>query len=229
MQNISTRATLLVLLFALVCFFVSTIVYWNLSASKPYSNKAVTQGRSRALLSGTQDASPGSTAPAGMISHFAAKCASQGWLPCDGSAVSRTTYSLLFAAIGTTYGPGDGSTTFTVPDLRGVFIRSFDYTLSSEKSRTQVDPDTRKLGLLQPDAFQTHTHDGTLNLKATNGPGSGNNLTFVQAWGDQRAGGVVDSAYSTVEIKGPNSGKSNAAETRPINLAMYACISTGGQ
>jgi microcystin-dependent protein len=164
-----------------------------------------------------------------MISHFAAKCASQGWLPCDGSAVSRTTYALLFAAIGTTYGPGDGSTTFTVPDLRGVFVRSFDYSLPSEKSRTQVDPDTRKLGLLQPDAFQVHGHDGTLNLKATNGPGSGNNLTFIEAWGDQRGGGVVDSAYSTVEIKGPNSGKSNAAETRPLNLAMYACISTGGQ
>ena len=97
MQNISTRTTLLILLFALVCFFVTSIVYWNLSAPKPYTSS------SRALLRGAQDPPSGSTAPAGMISHFAAKCASQGWLPCDGSAVSRTTYALLFAAIGTTY------------------------------------------------------------------------------------------------------------------------------
>lgn len=44
---------------------------------------------------------------------------STGWLICDGSAVSRTTYANLFAAIGTTYGPGDGATTFNLPDLRG--------------------------------------------------------------------------------------------------------------
>jgi len=42
-----------------------------------------------------------------------------GWLLCDGSAVSRTTYAALFAAIGTAYGTGDGSTTFNLPDLRG--------------------------------------------------------------------------------------------------------------
>lgn len=41
------------------------------------------------------------------------------WLTCDGSAVSRTTYALLFAAIGTTFGAGDGSTTFNLPDARG--------------------------------------------------------------------------------------------------------------
>lgn len=42
-----------------------------------------------------------------------------GWLLCDGSAVSRSTYANLFAAIGTTYGSGDGTSTFNVPDLRG--------------------------------------------------------------------------------------------------------------
>jgi microcystin-dependent protein len=49
----------------------------------------------------------GTTAPAG------------GWLLCDGSAVSRTTYATLFSVIGTAYGPGDGTTTFNLPDLRG--------------------------------------------------------------------------------------------------------------
>lgn len=50
---------------------------------------------------------------------FAGSTAPQGWLLCDGSAVSRSTYSDLFTAIGTTYGAGDGSTTFNVPDLAG--------------------------------------------------------------------------------------------------------------
>ena len=45
--------------------------------------------------------------------------APNGWLICDGSAVSRTTYATLFAVIGTTYGTGDGSTTFNLPDLQG--------------------------------------------------------------------------------------------------------------
>jgi len=55
----------------------------------------------------------------GMMMPFAGTAAPGGWLLCDGSAVSRTTYSTLFALIGTAYGAGDGSTTFNVPDLRG--------------------------------------------------------------------------------------------------------------
>ena len=58
-------------------------------------------------------------AMAGIIQMFAGATAPDGWLNCDGSAVSRTTYATLFAAIGTTWGAGDGSTTFNVPDLRG--------------------------------------------------------------------------------------------------------------
>lgn len=57
--------------------------------------------------------------PAGIIMPFAGTVAPQGCLFCDGSAVSRTTYAALFAVIGTTYGEGDGSTTFNVPDLSG--------------------------------------------------------------------------------------------------------------
>jgi microcystin-dependent protein len=54
-----------------------------------------------------------------MVSPFAASAAPAGWMFCDGSSVSRSTYSGLFAAIGTTYGAGNGSTTFNVPDMRG--------------------------------------------------------------------------------------------------------------
>jgi len=55
----------------------------------------------------------------GVIQLFAGDTAPDGWLFCDGAAVSRTTYAVLFALIGTTFGVGDGSTTFNVPDMRG--------------------------------------------------------------------------------------------------------------
>lgn len=55
----------------------------------------------------------------GTVLPFAGTTAPSGWLLCYGQAVSRTDYANLFAIIGTTYGAGDGSTTFVVPDLRG--------------------------------------------------------------------------------------------------------------
>ena len=61
----------------------------------------------------------GGSLPAGVIFQYGAASAPSGYLLCDGSAVSRTTYSALFTAISTTYGTGDGSTTFNVPDFRG--------------------------------------------------------------------------------------------------------------
>jgi len=57
--------------------------------------------------------------PVGTIAAFGGSSIPSGWLECNGAAVSRTTYSDLFTAIGTTYGVGDGSTTFNLPDLRG--------------------------------------------------------------------------------------------------------------
>lgn len=57
--------------------------------------------------------------PSGTVLPYAGSSAPSGWLLCDGSAVSRTTYARLFAVIGTTFGAGDGSTTFNLPDTRG--------------------------------------------------------------------------------------------------------------
>lgn len=59
--------------------------------------------------------------PSGVIVSFGGASVPNGYLLCDASAVSRTTYAGLFAAIGTTYGVGDGATTFNVPDLRQRF------------------------------------------------------------------------------------------------------------
>ncbi len=57
--------------------------------------------------------------PAGMVIPFAGSAAPAGWMLCNGVAVSRATYAVLFATIGTTYGAGDGSTTFNLPNLQG--------------------------------------------------------------------------------------------------------------
>ena len=65
----------------------------------------------------------GSGVPVGSVFWLATQTAPEGYLICDGSAVSRTEYADLFAAIGTTFGAGDGSTTFALPNLRAAFIR----------------------------------------------------------------------------------------------------------
>ena len=65
------------------------------------------------------DNAASSSMPAGSVTAFAGSSAPTGWLLCAGQAVSRTTYAALFAVIGTTYGSGNGSTTFNLPDLRG--------------------------------------------------------------------------------------------------------------
>ena len=64
--------------------------------------------------------------PTAAIFAFPLTTIPPGYLECDGSAISRTTYANLFAVIGTTYGVGDGSTTFNLPDYRGEFLRGFD-------------------------------------------------------------------------------------------------------
>jgi len=62
----------------------------------------------------------------GAVTAFPTQTAPSGWLECNGAALSRTAYANLFAIIGTTFGEGDGSTTFNLPDLRGEFIRGLD-------------------------------------------------------------------------------------------------------
>jgi microcystin-dependent protein len=71
-----------------------------------------------AAATGYLTAANGNAIPAGVVWDFAGSTAPGGWLECDGSAVSRSTYANLFAAISTTWGTGDGSTTFNLPDYR---------------------------------------------------------------------------------------------------------------
>jgi microcystin-dependent protein len=66
------------------------------------------------------------TLPSGIINPFAGITAPDGWLLCYGQAISRTVYSDLFIALSTTYGVGDGSTTFNIPDMRGRVVAGED-------------------------------------------------------------------------------------------------------
>ena len=73
--------------------------------------------------------------PSGMLVPFAGPTEPTGWLFCFGQLISRTTYASLFSAIGTTYGVGDGSTTFALPDLRGRAIAGLDNMGGSDAGR----------------------------------------------------------------------------------------------
>ena len=86
----------------------------------------------------------------GQVAHFAMSTPPTGWLKANGAVVSRTTYATLFAAIGTTFGVGDGSTTFKLPDMRGEFIRGWDDSRGVDAGRG--------FGTAQADAFKSHTH-----------------------------------------------------------------------
>ena len=86
----------------------------------------------------------------GSVTPFAMTAPPEGWLICNGEAVSRTTYARLFEKIGTTFGQGDGQTTFNLPDLRGVFIRGWD-------TDNRFDWE-REFGSYQNDQIQSHTH-----------------------------------------------------------------------
>jgi microcystin-dependent protein len=88
-----------------------------------------------------------------------------GWLECDGSAISRTTYAALFAVYGTAYGPGNGSTTFNLPNYKDYFLRGFDASGTDAGSRTDRGDGTTgaAVGTKQAGATKEHTHGpGTL-------------------------------------------------------------------
>ena len=109
---------------------------------------------------------PGATSqlPPGVIVAFGGGGAPDGWLLCDGSTVSRTTYAALFAEVGVNFGEGDGTTTFNLPDLRGRFLRGVDGDAGRDPdnaTRTVMNVGGsvgNAVGSVQPDAFKSHSH-----------------------------------------------------------------------
>lgn len=93
--------------------------------------------------------------PPGTLFPYAGTIEPSGFLFCSGNAVSRTTYSTLFAAIGTTYGSGDGSTTFNLPDLRGRVIAGRDDMSGTAASRLTSNVAGSTLGATG--GVQSHT------------------------------------------------------------------------
>jgi microcystin-dependent protein len=138
------------------------------------------------------------TTLAGAISAFAFTSVPTGWLECDGSTVSRTTYADLFSAIGTTFGAGNGSTTFAIPDLRGEFLRGWDNGRGIDASRA--------FGSAQGDAFKSHNH----TIERFSSVGGSVSSRVASANSGQ------SSTQSTL-----NSGGN---ETRPRNIALMYCV-----
>ncbi len=147
----------------------------------------------------------------GMVAAFARTTAPTGWLACNGAAVSRTTYAALFAAIGTTYGVGDGSTTFNVPDCRGVFLRG----AGSQTISGIVYTGTQ--GTTQGDQMQGHFHSitGTNNTVAVGATPLAGGPNF----------GLASVAVGSPTTDGVNGSPRAGSETRPANISLLYCIS----
>lgn len=137
----------------------------------------------------------------GTVLPYVGSAAPNGWLLCSGQAISRTTYANLYGVIGTSFGAGDGSTTFNLPDLRGEFMRGLDNGRGVDAGRT--------LGSFQADSFASHSHvlGAGANDLQTSGTPNANDVGRTE-------GGA--SGYSTLATGG--------TETRPRNVAMNFII-----
>ena len=190
------------------------------------------------------DTSLASAVPASTVAHFACSTAPSGWLKANGAAISRTTYANLFAAIGTTFGVGDGSTTFNVPDLRGEFVRGWDDGRGVDTGRA--------IGTAQSSQNLSHSHGGATSTDpghthtgVTDSQGNHNHTTSVPGQGG--AGGaqtlytsigsgalVITSSTAgahthnlSINTGGSHShtiSSDGGTEARPRNISLLACI-----
>lgn len=148
---------------------------------------------------------------AGLIGFFATQSAPNGWLKANGALVSRTSYSKLFAAIGTLYGAGDGSSTFQLPDMRGEFVRGLDDGRGVDTSRTMASA--------QSDELKAHDH-------VMEGPPGHTHGTQFSTGGVSAvftyAPDSINSTAAYADIW--RAAETGGSETRPRNLAMLACI-----
>jgi len=144
-----------------------------------------------------------------------------GYLVLNGQAISRTTYSALYNLYGTKYGNGDGSTTFNLPDLRGLFVRGLDEGKGIDVGRA--------IGSVQQGAVQNHTHTGT-----TASAGTHSHTGYTGTYNHYHTGTTSwngDHAHYTTIAGGPDSDHANNV-TRGSNSTgrseSYWSSTTGG-
>jgi microcystin-dependent protein len=158
------------------------------------------------------------TTPTGAVQTYAAATAPTGWLICDGSAVSRATYADLFGVISTTFGSGDGSTTFNVPDLRGRVPVGYAPSGGHVDVSSLGGNDGVTLANRRPKHRHTphsHTHD------ATAGGGQNGQLGRVVTSGDGSSG-----TATTADAKDGGSGNTNDPLDAPAYLILNHIIKT---
>ena len=154
---------------------------------------------------------------AGEIAPYGAETPPSGWLECNGATVSRTTYAALFAAIGTTWGSGDGATTFHLPDLRGRFLRGFDHAVGRDPdkaARTACNSGGNTgdhVGSVQAENVGPHVHPGKLSIGLSDAFGS---ASYIAREGDGAPG-----LWWSQDIDA-----SLGSETRPINAGVMFII-----
>jgi len=155
------------------------------------------------------------TVPAGSMQMWPTATAPTGYLLCTGTAVSRTTYSALYAVIGTTYGVGDGSTTFNLPDLRGrsPFGVSGSYALASTGGSADAVVVSHTHAATVTDPGHVHTLTGSYMQDVAGGTGGAgtNGRTF---------GTQTDSASTGISVSNASSGVSGTG----ANLSPYLAI-----
>jgi len=164
------------------------------------------------------------TTPTGAVMAFAMKAAPADWLPCDGAAVSRTAYANLFKTIGTFWGAGDGSTTFNVPDFRGMFLRGWDNSRGIDVNRPWASR--------QESNNKAHTHEAACS---TNG-GHTHDYTYTQPAPWQASGSPTfqrigsqsnkPTSYTGDHLHTITIATSGGSESRPVNLAVFHAIKT---
>tara|TARA_B100001559_G_scaffold105115_1_gene88501 strand:- start:266 stop:1228 length:963 start_codon:yes stop_codon:yes gene_type:complete len=168
--------------------------------------------------------------PVGTILTHAANTPPSGFLECNGSAISRSTYATLFSTIQTTFGVGDGSSTFALPDLRGQFVRGWANTGSTDASRA--------FGSSQTDQNKNHTHttdSQTLTGNASHMSGSfhqnGSATGIFSKGSSQSAEGARTTGSATAAALGVDathshtiSSSGGGTEARPKNIALMYII-----
>jgi len=177
--------------------------------------------------------------PVGSIIMYGAASAPTNWLLCDGAAVSRTTYADLFTAIGTTYGSGDGSATFEVPDMQSRFPVGYDggssYALAATGGATTDTPTlsgTNTGTTLSASQIPAHQHGGV----TTGWPsgswtgGTGAVQTAIDVSGDSTASGAVNLSLENTGGGSSHthtwSGTSTAVDILPPYLVVNYIIKT---